>query len=267
MKRRKLLLLSSGALITLPSCGSKKSKDTAQKSTNPTSKVVPPDGTERAYRHPAYAGRGLKNPSINLPSSFWGRTVTHRSGPSSQPYVAMTFDDGPHPQNTPRLLNILRDRNIKATFYVIGNCVDRHPHIVRRIVAEGHEIGNHTYTHRKLTTLRSSEVRTEMSKTQAAIVRALRAQRRIMTLWVFVHPSCDMTLVSNFSRIVQRAGWSMSTIDAYFPDMGDTIADNGTFLLGVHKGASMDSSPIRISFPPSREPRPMASFLYHLCFL
>ncbi len=92
----------------------------------------------------------------------------------------MTFDDGPHPQNTPRLLNILRDRNIKATFYVIGNCVDRHPHIVRRIVAEGHEIGNHTYTHRKLTTLGSSEVRTEMSKTQAAIVRAAGVKPRTM---------------------------------------------------------------------------------------
>ncbi len=180
MKRRKLLLLSSGALITLPSCGSKKSKDTAQRSSNPTSKVIPPGGTDRAYRPSAYAGRGLKNPSINLPSSFWGRTVTHRSGPSSQPYVAMTFDDGPHPQNTPRLLNILRDRNIKATFYVIGNCVDRHPHIVRRIVAEGHEIGNHTYTHRKLTTLGSSEVRTEMSKTQAAIVRAAGVKPRTM---------------------------------------------------------------------------------------
>ena len=181
MKRRKLLLLTSGALITLPSCGSKKSKKTAKKVTKPTSKVVPPTNTtKKQYRPPAYVGRGLKNPNVNLPSSFGGRTVTHRSGPSSQPYVAMTFDDGPHPQNTPRLLNMLRDRNIKATFYVIGSCVDRHPHIVRRIVAEGHEIGNHTYTHRKLTSLGSSDVRTEMSKTQSAIVRAAGVKPRTM---------------------------------------------------------------------------------------
>jgi len=53
--------------------------------------------------------------------------VTHSRGLSSQPYVAMTFDDGPHPQNTPRLLDILRTRNIKATFYVIGRNVDRYP--------------------------------------------------------------------------------------------------------------------------------------------
>ena len=181
MKRRKLLLLASGALVTTPvlrfqEVGGTRLRGPAIRLPD----VVPPGGTKGAYRPPAYAGRGLKNPSINLPSSFWGRTVTHRSGPSSQPYVAMTFDDGPHPQNTPRLLNILRDRNIKATFYVIGNCVDRHPHIVRRIVAEGHEIGNHTYTHRRLTTLGSSEVRTEMRKTQAAIVRAAGVKPRTM---------------------------------------------------------------------------------------
>jgi peptidoglycan/xylan/chitin deacetylase (PgdA/CDA1 family) len=96
------------------------------------------------------------------------------------PYVAMTFDDGPHPQNTPRLLDMLRARNIKATFYVIGQNVDRHPHIARRIVAEGHEIGNHTYTHRNLTTLGSDSVRSEMSKTQAAIVRAAGVKPRTM---------------------------------------------------------------------------------------
>ena len=93
---------------------------------------------------------------MNLPTQFSCKSVTHSRGLSNQPYVAMTFDDGPHHQNTPRLLDILRTRNIKATFYVIGSNVDRYPHIVRRIVAEGHEIGNHTYTHRKLTTLSNS---------------------------------------------------------------------------------------------------------------
>eukprot|EP01043_Picozoa_sp_COSAG02_P097767 COSAG02_NODE_33968_length_491_cov_1.168367_1_plen_54_part_10 len=54
----------------------------------------------------------------------------------------MTYDDGPHPRNTPRLLDMLRERNIKATFYVVGRNVNMYPDIVRRIVAEGHEIGN-----------------------------------------------------------------------------------------------------------------------------
>jgi peptidoglycan-N-acetylglucosamine deacetylase len=84
-------------------------------------------------------------------------------------YIAMTFDDGPHPKNTPRLLDILRARNVKATFYVIGRSVDLYPQIVRRTVAEGHEIGNHTHTHRLLSKLGDSEVRMELSRCRDAV--------------------------------------------------------------------------------------------------
>lgn len=186
MKRRKILKLSSGALITLPACSSKKGNQGLasgeQHTSNLSSSHTQPVrlGANTQYRPPAYVNKGLRNPNMNLPSRFSGRTVTHSRGPSNQPYVAMTFDDGPHPQNTPRLLDILRTRNIKATFYVIGRNVDRYPHIVRRIVAEGHEIGNHTYTHRKLTSLGDSEVRKEMRRTEDAIVRAAAVKPRTM---------------------------------------------------------------------------------------
>jgi peptidoglycan/xylan/chitin deacetylase (PgdA/CDA1 family) len=61
--------------------------------------------------------------------------------------VALTFDDGPHPEHTPRLLDLLGERRVPATFFVVGEGARRHPGIVRRIVAEGHDLGNHTYTH------------------------------------------------------------------------------------------------------------------------
>jgi len=181
MKRRKILQLSSGALIALPACSSR--KDQAAAAVKPQAAQATPQqklGANTQYRPPAYVQPGLRNPNMNLPSNFSGATVTHSRGLSTNPYVAMTFDDGPHPQNTPRLLDMLRARNIKATFYVIGSNVDRHPQIVRRIVAEGHEIGNHTYTHRKLTSLGDSEVRREMSRTEDAIVRAAGVKPRTM---------------------------------------------------------------------------------------
>jgi peptidoglycan/xylan/chitin deacetylase (PgdA/CDA1 family) len=106
--------------------------------------------------------------------------VTQSRGPAEKPFVAMTFDDGPHPQNTPRLLDMLRARNIKATFYVIGRSVDMYPQIVRRIVAEGHEVGNHTYTHRNLTKLSDSEVLRELTRTRESIVKAAGVQPRTM---------------------------------------------------------------------------------------
>src|SRR5437762_8675300 len=62
-------------------------------------------------------------------------------------YIAMTFDDGPHTENTPRLLDMLAKRNIKATFFVVGECATEHPDILKRIVAEEHEIGNHSLSH------------------------------------------------------------------------------------------------------------------------
>lgn len=186
MKRRKILQLSSGALIALPACSAKKDGVGAGVAKNNPAGATPAGpqsvkmGANTQYRPPAYVNKGLQNPNMNLPSTFSGKTVTHSRGLASNPYVAMTFDDGPHPQNTPRLLDILRARNIKATFYVIGGNVDRYPHIVRRIVAEGHEIGNHTYTHRKLTSLSDSEVKKEMRRTQDAIVRAAGVKPRTM---------------------------------------------------------------------------------------
>ena len=95
-------------------------------------------------------------------------------------YIAMTFDDGPHPKNTPRLLTMLRERNIKATFYVIGQSVDLYPQILRNTVAEGHEIGNHSHTHRLLSKLSDAEIRKELSSCRDAVARAAGVQPRTM---------------------------------------------------------------------------------------
>lgn len=61
--------------------------------------------------------------------------------------LALTFDDGPHPEWTPQLLDRLQESEMTGTFFVIGELARGHPQLVRRIVAEGHELGNHTYTH------------------------------------------------------------------------------------------------------------------------
>lgn len=183
MKRRNILKLGSGVVIALPACsGGKKKAEKASKKRKQevVSKGFGRTGGNTQYGQSAYVNKGLRNPNMNLPSEFGRATVTHSRGLSGQPYVAMTFDDGPHPRNTPRLLDILRARNIKATFYVIGQNVDRYPGIARRIVAEGHEIGNHTYTHPRLTGLSDSQIQSEMRKTENAIVRAAGVKPRTM---------------------------------------------------------------------------------------
>jgi peptidoglycan-N-acetylglucosamine deacetylase len=110
------------------------------------------------------------SPSPAAPSPL--KPATYSQAHVDQPYVAMTFDDGPSAANTPRLLDMLKQRNIKATFFLIGQNVAANPDIVRRILAEGHEIGNHTWTHPQLSKLGDDRVTTEIAKTQEAIKEA-----------------------------------------------------------------------------------------------
>jgi peptidoglycan/xylan/chitin deacetylase (PgdA/CDA1 family) len=88
------------------------------------------------------------------------------------PCIAMTFDDGPHAQNTPRLLDMLKERKIHATFFMVGECVAEYPEIVKRIVAEGHEIGNHSWSHPDLAKMSEAAVHDQIQKTHDAIVNA-----------------------------------------------------------------------------------------------
>jgi peptidoglycan/xylan/chitin deacetylase (PgdA/CDA1 family) len=90
----------------------------------------------------------------------------------TSPHLALTFDDGPHGTLTPRLLDLLAQRRVKATFYVIGRNVQAHPEIARRIVAEGHEIANHTWTHPQLSRLSAARVADELSRTHEAVLEA-----------------------------------------------------------------------------------------------
>jgi len=61
--------------------------------------------------------------------------------------VSFTFDDGPDPEVTPKVLDVLREANVKAAFFVIGRIAEKHPELVRQMVSEGHAVGNHTYNH------------------------------------------------------------------------------------------------------------------------
>ena len=68
-------------------------------------------------------------------------------GQGDERRIALTFDDGPHPEYTAEILDILAEYGIRATFFVIGENVDLYPEVLQRTIAEGHEIGNHTQTH------------------------------------------------------------------------------------------------------------------------
>lgn len=114
---------------------------------------------------------------LNKPSSMpsvppAGARISYSSVNITQPVVAMTFDDGPHPSLTPKLLDILKERNIKCTFFLIGQNMKAYPQIVRRIIAEGHEIGAHTYTHCSLTSRSDAQIRSELQRSEEVLMAA-----------------------------------------------------------------------------------------------
>jgi cellulose synthase/poly-beta-1,6-N-acetylglucosamine synthase-like glycosyltransferase/peptidoglycan/xylan/chitin deacetylase (PgdA/CDA1 family)/spore germination protein YaaH len=92
-------------------------------------------------------------------------TLYHQ-GAGGEHQVAITFDDGPDPRWTPKILDILKAANAKATFFVVGVNAERYPALVRRIVNEGHEIGNHTYYHPNLALCWPEHIRLELNATQ-----------------------------------------------------------------------------------------------------
>ena len=123
------------------------------------STVLAPADEEDGLHTRATSGRGL-----GVQRVVW-------SGPGDG--VALTFDDGPDPELTTRVLDALDRAAVRATFLVVGMRVVAEPDLVRRVVDAGHEVGNHTWSHRSLATLEADDVRAELGRTADALARVV----------------------------------------------------------------------------------------------
>lgn len=108
---------------------------------------------------------------------FFDEAVLVRKGtiyrvPIQDKVVALTFDDGPSPVWTPQILGELKRAGIKATFFMLGEHVKKYPGIAQRVAAEGHEIGNHSYTHHVLIYYTTEELEREIRDTEKAVKEA-----------------------------------------------------------------------------------------------
>lgn len=110
-----------------------------------------------------------------------GRRLRSHEGADRPPpcAISLTFDDGPHPEFTPTLLDNLAASDIQATFFIVGTKAEQYPEIVRRIAAEGHEIGNHTWTHSEPRETSTSQFRDEVRRTNDLILELTGQQCRL----------------------------------------------------------------------------------------
>jgi peptidoglycan/xylan/chitin deacetylase (PgdA/CDA1 family) len=118
------------------------------------------------------------------------------------PLIAITFDDGPDPVLTPRLLDLLKERGIHATFFLVGKNVAAFPDVVLRIVAEGHEVGNHSWSHPLFTQLGQQSVESQLQRTHDAIVKACG------TAPLLYRPPYGAVSVSQRARIEKTFGYA-----------------------------------------------------------
>lgn len=103
------------------------------------------------------------------PAAAPERRLTFSSVHVDEPYIAMTFDDGPHGTLTPKLLDLLAARHMKVTFFVLGECIEQHPEVLQRAAREGHEIANHSWSHPQLNKMSDEAVRSQLRRTDDAI--------------------------------------------------------------------------------------------------
>lgn len=131
---------------------------------------------EGAILGASIAGAGIAAVAIGYqsmsPTGQWfGKTFNSLSGEPR--LLALTYDDGPNSRCTPRLLEVLAKNDVKATFFVIGRHVQQQPALAREIVAAGHVIGNHTFTHPKLIFTSKSQTKNELQQCENALTQAV----------------------------------------------------------------------------------------------
>ncbi len=125
--------------------------------------------------------------------------------------IALTFDDGPHPRYTQEILKILAEYDIKATFFVIGVNAETYPDSLKQIVESGCEIGNHTYSHKRLSNLSDEEVRNEIVHCEEVVERLTGIRPHVFRPPEgMMHPtlSCFMN-----EKEYNVALWSIDTLD------------------------------------------------------
>ncbi|NOV02274.1 polysaccharide deacetylase family protein [Paenibacillus sp. LMG 31457] len=138
-------------------------------------------------------------------------TVIHNVKKDGLRQVALTFDDGPDDKYTSRILDILKKEQVKATFFLIGEHAKQHPQMVKRIVDEGHAVGNHSWDHPNLVQADADKIRSEITSTDDEIKRITGKEPTLFRAPYGAVSSPVLEIASSTGH--QLIGWSVDTLD------------------------------------------------------
>lgn len=190
-------------------------------------------------------------------SQIFGRTLTAPPRPGE---LALTFDDGPNPAHTPRLLDILAEDNVRATFFLVGRYAQAAPDLVRRIAQAGHLVGNHSWSHPNLAFISAARVEDELRRTSETlaeltgqpirffrppfggrrpfVLRTARSLGMIPVLWNAI--TTDWSEPSA-TRIAARLSRTISRNEARGYATNIVLHDGGHRQLGANRAPSVDA--------------------------
>lgn len=144
-----------------------------------------------------------------------------KSNTNDQMKIALTFDDGPHPRKTEKILNILDKYNVKATFFVIGVNVQNYPNVLNKVIDKGHELGNHTFSHQILKSASVNKIKSEILNTEDALYDHYSVTTNLL------RPPCGL-YDSNLVDIAKEKGykivlWTVDTKDWAHESAGNIV--------------------------------------------
>lgn len=165
----------------------------------------------------------------------------------SKKYIALTFDDGPHPQVTKQILQLLDKYNVKATFFMLGSRIQFYPTLVKEVQMAGHEIGNHTWTHPVLTKLSAAVIQKEFDSTEQALVNTIGQNS---TVFRPPYGAINDSVRALIPR--QTVNWTIDTLDwkhrdpnKLLPMVKSTLHNNAIVLMhDIHQSTADGLEPV-----------------------
>ena len=162
----------------------------------------------------------------------------------AHPEVALTFDDGPSPKYTPLLLDGLKERNVRATFFLLGKNVKENQELVQRMQAEGHLLGNHTYNHVQLNRIPETTARQEILKTNNEIYEATGKYPEYMRppygAWKKNMELCVEMLPVFWD--IDTLDWKSQNVDAILKAAGEEPEDGSIILMHDEYQTSVEAA-------------------------
>ena len=192
------------------------------------------------WRHTHLSPTARTAPRPAAPGSALGTRVVFQTGGESGK-LALTFDDGPDPRWTPRVLDMLARLQVRATFFVLGSAVEAHPELIAREVAEGHEVAVHNWVHTDVYGVSFSELSDSVNRTCEAIVAAGAPSPR---LWRPPYGRVDAPAMMVASRKrMDLLLWSVHTPSTAEAAAVTDLAGAGSVVL-CHDGRTQPSAPL-----------------------